>query len=424
MTTRFSAKSAGLRSGYDNPNTVDNFTIPSCGIEDVDKALFHLFDKEIPFQVMSVNELQKVNVIFAAGEKWAIIKNKKSIRDRQGRLILPLITIGRTSIVQDPTEDIAGRGINQQTGEMVLCRRLANSDRNYQNLINRLYIKNQSNVAFNNSNINQLNTERVIGDLLSDIDVTSGGVLKSNKQRNIWETITAPTPQFYTAKYEVIVWTQYTTHMNEILDLFITAQLPQGNAYKISNPTNPGYWFIATVDGNNYEPENNFDDMFEQDRIIKYKFNINVPAYLFASDVPGAPIPLKRYLSATEIDFSLDIDTTTQTSDEKDPFLGMDDPTLPSEFNNNERNRTPDNRKMNYPKLAMRDEHSNNDPALQTYQRGIVPHRYMSTKHKDENGIVSYNHVKLSSVNNVTGETTFKMSDTTFSSWFGVSGSI
>ena len=147
MTTRFTPKNVGIHNGYDNPNTSKDFSIPSCGIEDVDKAVFDLFNSQIPFQVTSVNELQKVNVIFAAGEKWAVIKNKKGIRDKQGRLILPLIAIGRTSISQDPTKDITGRGINQQTGEMIVCRRLANADRNYQNLINRLFIKNQTNVS-------------------------------------------------------------------------------------------------------------------------------------------------------------------------------------------------------------------------------------------------------------------------------------
>lgn len=425
MTTRFNVKSCGLRSGYSNPNTTNDFTIPSCGIEDVDKAVFNLFDKEIPFTVQSVQELQKVNVIFAAGEKWAVIKNKKSIRDRQGRLILPLITIGRTSITQDKTLDITGRGINQQTGEMIICRRLASDDRNYQNLINRLYIKNQANVATNTSN--KITTTREIGKLFDDVDVKSGAILKTNKKKNIWETITIPTPQFYTAKYEIIIWTQYTTHMNQLLECFVSAQLPQGNAFKIANPNNSGYWFVATVTDNQYDPENNFDDMFEQDRIIKYKFNIEVPAYILATSVPGTPVPVRRYLSATEIEFSLSTDSTENgsTTTVKDPFLGMDDPTLPSQISRREYTDNPALREMNYSRLDIRSEHNKTDPALQQYPRGIKPNRYMEVVGRDEHGNQTTKHIKISSYNKSTGESTFKMSDVVFNSWFAsTTGSI
>lgn len=425
MTTRFNMPNSGMRSGYNNPNTVNDLSIPSCGLEDVDKAIFDLMNKQIPFTVMSNDELQKVNVIFAAGEKWAVIKKKKQIRDRQGRLILPLITIGRTSIEQDPTKDITGRGINQQTGEMIICRRLASDDRNYQNLLNRLYIKNQTNIAQLVSD--SLSTTRTIGDMFSDVDVAKGGLLKSNRSKNIWETITAPTPQFYTAHYEVIIWTQYTTHMNEIIELFMSSQLPQGNAFKISNPDNSGYWFIATVENNEYTPENNFDDMFEQDRIIKHKFNISVPAYIFASKVPGAPVPIRRYLSCTEIEFGVDVNVNEINVNNtiKDPFLGMDDPTLPLENHSPEYLRTLDGREQNYSRLADRSNHNNTDPALNSYQRGIKPPQYMQVKHLDSFGNVSFENKKITTYNHVTGESTFKMSSEEFGSWFSVtSGSI
>ena len=44
-----------LKKGYEGFNVPDNFEFPSCGVEDVDRALFELFDKKLAFEV-KVNE--------------------------------------------------------------------------------------------------------------------------------------------------------------------------------------------------------------------------------------------------------------------------------------------------------------------------------------------------------------------------------
>ena len=36
-----------LRTGWEGTNIPDDFTIPSCGIVDMDRAIFNLFDKDI-----------------------------------------------------------------------------------------------------------------------------------------------------------------------------------------------------------------------------------------------------------------------------------------------------------------------------------------------------------------------------------------
>ena len=35
-------------SGYEGQNYTEDYIIPSCGLEDLDKAVFNLFDKQIP----------------------------------------------------------------------------------------------------------------------------------------------------------------------------------------------------------------------------------------------------------------------------------------------------------------------------------------------------------------------------------------
>jgi hypothetical protein len=302
-------------------------------------ALFNLFEKEIAPLCGGGDStpLKKVPVIFAAGEKWSLLKKGKPLRDRNNTLLLPLITIMRTEVSQMPNEDIAGRGINQNVGEIVVRRRLDKSDRGYQSLINKILLKNQDNVAESSGSLNRLTTGREIGKLSDTIGKT-GALLTPNLTNNIFETIVVPTPQFYTAKYQVTVWTQYVQHANQIMEKIVTSFLPQGQSWRLDTPK--GYWFIASLDGGTFPMETNFEDMSQQERFIKHTFNVNVPAYFFVSDVPGAPIPIKRYVSSPIISFDVKSFSPVEVGNSQQQnsyVLGSDDPTLPLDTQQNVR---------------------------------------------------------------------------------------
>ena len=105
MATRYTVKDgAGGKAnlGYQEGESVDALNIPSCTIEDVDRSVFNLFEKELDFTVESNKKPAKVPVIFATGERFAILARKKPLRDANDVLILPLISIMRTQIENTP----------------------------------------------------------------------------------------------------------------------------------------------------------------------------------------------------------------------------------------------------------------------------------------------------------------------------------
>jgi len=67
--------------------------------------------------------------------------------------------------------------------------------------------------------------------------------------------------------------------------------------------TKEGFELVAFV-GDNINFENNFDSMTDDERIIKYSFDVTVPGYLLNSDVPGLSKQMRSYFSAPMIDFS------------------------------------------------------------------------------------------------------------------------
>jgi len=290
---------AHVNSGYEGDSTSDDFLIPPCGIEDSDMALFRLFDRDIGFTVRLVEagnkqlQVKKPFVIFATGERFALAKRLRPPRDRNNTLMLPAISIRRTSIEQT-SADITSRGINQFSGPLAIKRRLEKGDRDYQNLINKMGFKHLSEVP---------STRRDTGELANQIEVTQGGLLETRvSSNNMWEIITIPQPQFFTATYEVIFWTSFTQHMNYLIETFMSSFLPNDRIHKLV--TDKGYWFLAYTE-DQYPNQENIDDFTEDERILRYSMTVKVKGYVLAPQHPTNAVPVRRWVSAPNVTFDI-----------------------------------------------------------------------------------------------------------------------
>lgn len=298
-----------LPSGYADGGgaTSEQFFIPPCGIEDCDKAIHALFNQTIKFSTQTYGGgqtpvyIKKPHVIFATGEKFAIAKKLRPPRDKNQVLMLPAISIRRTSLEQTP-EDITGRGMNQFTGDIVIKRRLAPEDQNYQNLINKFAFENLSSTP-TSTDIGK------IGKKHYDLDVQNGAILDPKLGQNIFEIFTVPQPQFFTAIYDVIFWTGYHEHMNYMIETFMSSFLPQGKMFRLGTPKK--YWFMAYVE-DTFASQDNFDDFSNKERIIRYNFSMKVKGFLLAPNGPANMVPVRRYLSAPNISFEI---SSTPTGD-------------------------------------------------------------------------------------------------------------
>lgn len=83
-------------------------------IEDIDRGVKNWFDRVVDAHVINhQGERQKVTVLFAAGERWVMAADRQGIRDRDGRLILPVIQIAQRA--WDTTRADLAIGINVPT---------------------------------------------------------------------------------------------------------------------------------------------------------------------------------------------------------------------------------------------------------------------------------------------------------------------
>ena len=299
------ADKASSLTGYEGQNVATEDFIPSCTIEDVDRALFNLYNRDIPLFYKFENDMKRIPVIFATGERFAVLRRKKPLRDKAGALILPLVSIMRTDINQKP-ETGMGPG---QGGPSIIKKRLSKDDPKYQRLLNKRNLKSQDG-ADHPSHIEgdegegtvdgKLATRRA--DYMPDEDTRSGQLVKAKIGANIFEIIQMPPVKFYSATYEVTFWAQYTQQMNDMIAASITTY-HNNKARQFRIESDKGYWFVATVDAA-ISPGANYDDFTDEERLVKYSFSVKVSGYLIMPNYPGSSNPLRKYVSAPEINFA------------------------------------------------------------------------------------------------------------------------
>jgi len=301
MTTRYKAKKgAGGKTdlGYQEGEQVSGADIPSCTIEDVDRSIFNLFEKDLNFTVKNNKKPIKVPVIFATGERFALLARKKPLRDSSSALILPLISIMRTGVEQ-----------NQGIGEnvpLVIKRKLAPEDAEFQNIVNKQGIKNSDELPVAPS----LSTPDGASEdgtkiLKKGIDSvgTSSPLIASNASYNIFEIFEIPPVKHYMANYEITFWCQYTQQMNSMLTILMGGYT-NNNVPSFRLDTAKGYFFTGFVEGS-LTPDVNFDDFTEDERLVKCSINMRVQAFLVAPRSIGQPTPVRRYISAPNISFTI-----------------------------------------------------------------------------------------------------------------------
>jgi len=304
---------SGIADPYEGTSVPEDFLIPPVGIEDADRALFHLFDKRLSFEIEVDNQATRVPVVFSTGERFALTRRNQPIRDKNNAIILPIISIKRTSISHDPSQSGYGTPISHKDQQSyIVKRRLSKNDRDYQNIINKLGLLNQKNVASKNNfeNISSFPHSGSIEGRVASRRSKSNSAIKNSKGDllaekigdNIFEVITVPYPTFVTLEYDITFWTQYMTQMNQIIESMMARFTGQGHDFLIE--TDSGYQFVAYLKSP-LGTADNFSDFSSDERIVRYTFKMVVPAYILAPQHPGLSSPFRRTLSAPQIDFGI-----------------------------------------------------------------------------------------------------------------------
>jgi len=235
-------------------------------LETIDTALHTWLNGEMDVSCTTNKGWKKVPVVWVAGERSWQVKNHKNLRDSDGALIFPIMTLQRDNFEKNPAKKGVFYGnippINDVKGGSITIARRLNQDKT--------------------ANFANADAYRKKSGMVGNAGYQGGQQINFPMPKNnkaVYETVTIPMPVYIDVNYTISVRTEYQQQMNEIIQPFVTV-------------TNGINYFVLKQDGHSYETfmqsdfssENNITDLGEETRIYESKITLKVLGYLVGAN--------------------------------------------------------------------------------------------------------------------------------------------
>ena len=245
-------------------------------IETIDRALFDYVDDTLDIFCTTNKGWNKVPFYWAGAERAYQIKHDRELRDSNGVLIYPLMTVERVSL----TKDIGTR-------DSIFAPIAESRDGNINSITIGRVIKQDKTANFANAD-----SKRVV------LNVGNGQATYPRKENKkvVYETLTIPIPVFLEVTYELTIKTEYQQQMNEILTPFMSA--PGGVNYFVVEKD--GHSFEVFV-GSDYSIENNASSLGEEERGYKASISFRVIGYIMGAGKNAEQPKIVRRENAVEL---------------------------------------------------------------------------------------------------------------------------
>ena len=253
-------------------------------LETIDFAMYRFLDEELDLHTSTNKGWEKVPVIWSSAERAYQVKNQKELRDQDGTLVLPLITVERSSVIKDlekkgtvwanvpPTKDEKG-------GSITIARRVQQEK---------------------TSNFANADSMRVRG-RRQGVNASVGhgqAHFPRNNKKVVYETITIPIPVYLDITYTISIKTEYQEQMNDLVTPFMT-KTGAINYFTISNE---GHRFESFIQGD-ISLDNNIASMEADRRKYETMIDIKTLGYIIGEEKNSKQPKMVIRENAVEIKF-------------------------------------------------------------------------------------------------------------------------
>ncbi len=228
----------------------------SIGLKEIDTAVIKHIRNIMKPKVKEQNEIISVPVLYGNEERWKSVKNRGTLRDKNGSIILPMMVIKRTSVGFDDAMPL----------------------------------------SFDND---------VQGKFISVVR-SSSGWSKNNRydrfaaltgQKPVQEFVKTGMPDFVTCSYSIVMMTSYIEQMNDLNSLWI-----EHLETYFGVPTS--YRFLSSLDG---DISNEIEMESQGERMIRNELSMTIKGYMipeFTDNVFGKTAELGRAYKPKKVSFS------------------------------------------------------------------------------------------------------------------------
>ena len=221
-------------------------------LETIDTAIFKLINEGFDLHTSTNNGFKKVPILWVSPER-AVNSKDKDIRDDQGKIKFPLISIERSSLSKDP----AFKG-----GFQANIFPEKNGPRGYK--------KHQSMVS---KRISQ-STTRKFASIESQKESGQQNYPTDNK-KVVYEETYMPIPVWVTVNYSVKIVTEYQQQMNDLVTPFATRT---GNINCLLADHN-GHYYETFIESD-FQQQNSGNNLGEEERKFETTITLKVLGYL------------------------------------------------------------------------------------------------------------------------------------------------
>lgn len=253
--------------------TKEEIFMPST-IETIDGALLNLVREDLSIFCTTPEGWKRVPVIWGSAERNFQVKDNKDLRDENGVLIKPVITVERASISKDPSR----RGFihgnipdkNDPKGGTITIARQINQEKT--------------------SNFANADSKRIYG--------KNNFRTRKNSGKVVYETVTIPLPNYIEVQYKLSLYAEYQQQINEMLSPIMLAGGPVN--YRIIKSIDGDHQYEAFIQGD-YSMTNNVSSLGVDERKFQTDVNIKVLGYIIGSGANDERPRIVRRQNAIEV---------------------------------------------------------------------------------------------------------------------------
>lgn len=269
------------RGSEDAEQNVSVEEIQPSTLENIDFAFFDFINDKMSNRSTGNEGWKKVPVVWSSAERSFLSKNNKDLRDDDGTLNFPIISIERTSM---------NKGRTRKGSYYGLSGVLPEPDRFGRITISKKIVKDKTN------NFSVADNRKKFGGVTNKTSRRQAYFPKKKNSKVVYETLSVPMPVYVSMNYDVSIRTEYVQQMNEILAPFITL----GSSIS---------YFTIEKNGHRYETflqeglslENNISTLGTEERVYSTKVSFEVLGYLIGEGPNGERPKIIRRESAVEV---------------------------------------------------------------------------------------------------------------------------